>query len=93
MLAAAREAFVVGIQLSSAIAAGISLALAVLTLAALPALSRLGLVSRRRQQEVVDRFIARLRIKEAFARSGIAIATSPKPVVPPSPVVAPRPPA
>ena len=36
-----------------------------LTLAALPALSRLGIVSRARQREVVDRFMKRLRIKAA----------------------------
>ena len=34
-----------------------------IALAALPTLSRAGIVSRRRQDEVVDRFIARLRIK------------------------------
>ena len=34
-----------------------------IALAALPALSRAGIVSRRRQDEIVDRFIARLRIK------------------------------
>jgi galactofuranose transport system ATP-binding protein len=34
-----------------------------IALAALPALSRAGIVSRRRQDEIVDKFIARLRIK------------------------------
>ncbi|HVG39397.1 MAG TPA: sugar ABC transporter ATP-binding protein [Pyrinomonadaceae bacterium] len=36
-----------------------------LTLAALPTLSRFGVVSRRRQREIVDRFIERLKIKTA----------------------------
>ena len=36
-----------------------------LTLAALPLLSRLGVVSKARQREVVERFMARLRIKAA----------------------------
>jgi monosaccharide-transporting ATPase len=38
-----------------------------LTLAALPALTRLGIVSRARQQELVDRFMKRLGIKAASA--------------------------
>lgn len=38
-----------------------------LTLAALPALSRLGIVSRSKQQEIVDRFMDRLGIKAASA--------------------------
>lgn len=42
-----------------------------LTLAALPTLSRLGVVSRARQREVVDRFIKRLAIKAASADQSI----------------------
>lgn len=38
-----------------------------LTLAALPALTKLGVVSRARQQEIVDRFMKRLGIKAASA--------------------------
>jgi ribose transport system ATP-binding protein len=43
-----------------------------LTLAALPALARFGIVSRARQQEIVERFIARLGIKAAGADQKIS---------------------
>ena len=42
-----------------------------LTLAALPTLSRLGIVSRSRQREIVDRFMKRLGIKAASAEQKI----------------------
>jgi ribose transport system ATP-binding protein len=42
-----------------------------LTLAALPALSRLGVVSRARQQEIVERFMKRLRIKASSSEQKI----------------------
>ncbi|MDT7808461.1 MAG: galactofuranose transport system ATP-binding protein [Acidobacteriota bacterium] len=42
-----------------------------LTLAALPALSRLGVVSRAKQQEVVERFMKRLRIKASSSEQKI----------------------
>jgi ribose transport system ATP-binding protein len=42
-----------------------------LTLAALPALSRLGVVSRAKQQEVVERFMQRLRIKASSSEQKI----------------------
>jgi monosaccharide-transporting ATPase len=42
-----------------------------LTLAALPALSRLGVVSRAKQQELVERFMQRLRIKASSSEQKI----------------------
>ena len=42
-----------------------------LTLAALPALSRLGVVSRAKQQEIVERFMKRLRIKASSSEQKI----------------------